>query len=276
MSGESGNIRGLIGFVIVIRSTFGLILVSTSIALAGCQSSGQVDGKSSEQSTSPDSILSRDKDANKALKKGETASIKDEFIKSLKKEGGKSNQVSRDDCEAITTKSQFRYSSLADKGILVYPIDNSLVPIHHLASGKCSVLEAIVLDEEASKFTYSSDGEPLTKQVSLWSLEKIEGCGDEFEYVPGCQTLAKYKKVLFVGDQEKAADEVTRNEYSIHHREPSASWLTGNCRLVQGDDKFNCKKFYSLAPLKKYREYVVSGSKESFDVYVSNSGVSLE
>ena len=250
--------------------------MSVSLVLTGCQSSKPVEGESATATSTSDSLLLRDKDANKSLKEGEAASIKDQFIKAVKKEGGINNQISQDDCEAITSKSRFRYSSPAAKGILVYQIDNALVPISHLDSGKCSVLEAIVLDEEASEFTYSSDGDPLTKQISLWSLEKIEGCSDEFEYVPGCQTLANYKKVLCVGDQAKTEDEVKRNEYSVHHREPSASWLTGDCRLLQGDDKFNCKGFYSLAQLKKYREYVVNGSDESFNIYVSNSDVMLE
>lgn len=167
------------------------------------------------------------------------------------KKGGRSNQISQDDCEAITSKTQFRYSSQDKKGILVCPIDNALIPIRHFDSGKCSVLEAIVLDEEVSEFTYSSDGDPLTKQILLWSLEKIEGCNDEFEYIPGCQVLANCNKALFVDDQEKSVGEIKRNEYSVHHRQPSASWLAGGCRLVQGDDKFNCQRFYSLAPLKK-------------------------
>ena len=262
--------------MVVIRSAFCVVAIAMNFVLAGCQSSKQLEDESTATTRAPDSVLLRNKDANQNSKEREAASIKDEFIKAVKKGGGRSNQISQDDCEAITSKTQFRYSSPDEKGILVYPIDNALVPIDHLNSGKCSVLDAIVLDEEVSEFTYSSDGDPLTKLISLWSLENIEGCDDEFEYIPGCQTLANYKKVLFVGDQAKAENEVKRNEYSVHHREPSASWLAGYCRLVQGDDKFNCQRFYSLAPLKKYREYVVSGSDESFDIYMSNNSVMLE
>ena len=85
----------------------------------------------------------------------------------MKKEGGKSNQISRDDCEAITSKSKFRYSSPAEKAVLVYPIDNVLVPVHHLDSGRCSVLEAIDLDKEVSEFTYSSDDLPINPEESF-------------------------------------------------------------------------------------------------------------
>ena len=84
----------------------------------------------------------------------------------------KNNHISRDDCDAITSSSQFRYSS-TDKGILVYPIDNALVPVHHLDSGKCCVLETIDLGKDVSEFTYSSDGDPLTKQIELGPLKKL-------------------------------------------------------------------------------------------------------
>jgi len=261
---------------LVIRSALCVMAIAVNFVLAGCQSSKKLDVESKAATRAPDSVLLRNKDANQNSKERDAASIKDEFMKAVKKGGGSSNQISQDDCEAITSKTQFRYSSPNKKGILVYPIDNALVPVDHLNSGKCSVLDSIVLDEEISKFTYSSDGDPLTKMISLWSLEQIEGCSDEFEYIPGCQALVNYKKVLFVGDQAKEEDQVKRNEYSVHYREPSGSWLAGDCRLVQGDDKFNCRRFYSLAPLKQYRKYIVSGSDKSFDIYMSNNSVILE
>ena len=142
------------------------------IALAGCQLLRQVDGKSPAAAPSQDSVLLRNKDANKSLKEGEVASIKDEFIEAVKKECGKNNHIGRDDCDAITSSSQFRYSS-TDKGILVYPIDNALVPVHHLDSGKCCVLETIDLGKDVSEFTYSSDGDSLTKQIELGPLKKL-------------------------------------------------------------------------------------------------------
>ena len=244
------------------------LYIVIGFVFAGCSLSKQVGNEVS--------ILSRDKYPADNDKEGKVASVKDEFIKNIKKKGSTSNQISRDDCDAITTKTQFRYSSSDDSSILVYPIDNLLVQIHHLDSGKCAVLGSIDLEKEVSEFTYLANGDPLTKQVSSWSLEQIEGCGGDFEYIPGCKTLAKYKKVSFVGDQEKADEGVKRYEFSDHHREPSASWLMGRCQLVQGDDEFNCKKYNSLVQVKKYREYIVNGSSASFGVYLSNSEVFLE
>lgn len=236
--------------------------------VVGCNLSKQVENESS--------ILSRDKDAADKFKEGEVVSIKDEFIENTKKTGVTINQISRDDCDAITAQTQFRYYSSEDLSVLVYPIDNSLVQVHHLDSGKCAVLGSIALEKEVSEFTYAANGDPLTKRVSSWFLEQIEGCGGDFEYIPGCKTLAKYKKVSFVGDQEKAGEGVKRYEFSVHHREPSASWIMGSCQIVQGDDEFNCKKYNSLMQVKKYREYIVNGSSASFDVYLSNSEVLLE
>ena len=53
------------------------------------------------------------------------------------------------------------------------PIDNALVPLHHLDSGKCCVLETIDLGKDVSEFTYSSDGDSLTKQIELGPLKKL-------------------------------------------------------------------------------------------------------
>ena len=258
------------------KHEYSILLIVLGFVCAGCNLLKQFPDESVGSTANPGDVLSRDKDLAESAKEGEVPSIKDEFIENTKESGGTGNQISRDDCDAITAQAKFRYSSPEDARILVYPIDKSLVRVQHLDSGKCAVLGAIDLQKEASKFTYSENGDPLIKEVSLWSLERIEGCNGDFEYIPGCKTLAKYKKVLFVDDQSKVDDEVNRYEFSVHHRQPSASWLTGGCQLVQGDDEFNCKKYSSLLQVKKYREYIVSGSDSSFDVYLSNSEVTLE
>ena len=247
-----------------------------ALMLVGCQQPKKGDTSNSDPTPDSESILSREKVSDQDKKEENTSSIRDEFLANAKKQGGANNEISRDDCEAITTKTAFRYSSLDENDTLVYPIAEKLIPINHLESGKCAVLEPILLQEETTDFVYASDGKPLIKKESVWALEKIEGCDKNFEYIPGCNTLVKYTKEVFVDNESKSTADIKRQEFSVHHRQPSKSWLVGDCQLVQGDAQFNCTGRYSLSQLKKYRDYIVNNSGESFTVYLSNKEVLLD
>ena len=257
------------------RSALVITAAIAALILIGCQKSKNNDTLNTELTLDSGSILSRDKLPVKDEKKEMPPSIKDEFVANIRKEGGANNEISRDDCEAITTKTDFRYSA-DENDILIYPITKELVPIHHLDSGKCTVLDSINLQKETTVFDYAANGKPLVKTETLWDLEKIERCNKDFEYIPGCQTLVKYTKLIFVDDQSKGNGNVKRQEFSVHHRNASDSWLMGECHLVQGDNQFNCKKHYTQPQIKKYREYIVSDSGESFAVYLANKEVSLD
>ena len=259
------------------RLFFTIFASLVAFILVGCQQPKKGDSSSNtEPILDSDNILLREKVSAQDKVEEKRSSIRDEFLASAKKQGGANNEISRDDCEAITTKTVFRYSSLDESDTLVYLIDEKLIPIIHLESGKCTVLAPILLQKEATDFVYSSDGKPLIKKESVWALEKIEGCDKDFEYIPGCNTLVKYTKELFVDDESMSSGDIKRHEFSVHHRQPSKSWLEGECQLVQGGAQFNCTGRYSLSQLKKYRKYIVNNSGESFAVYLSNQEVVLD
>ena len=258
------------------RLLFSMSASLVALTLVGCQQPKKEDTSNAVSTPDSESILSREKVSDQVKKEEKTSSIKDEFLANAKKQGGANNEISRDDCEAITTKAVFRYSSFDQNNTLVYPIDEKLIPVNHLRSGKCTVLAPILLQKEATDFVYASDGKPLIKKESVWALEKIEGCDKDFEYIPGCNTLVRYTKELFVDDESKSSGDVKREEFSVHHRQPSKSWLEGECQLIQGDAQFNCTGRYSLSQLKKYRDYIVNNSGESFAVYLSNQEVVLD
>ena len=258
------------------RLAFSIPVSIVALILVGCQPSKKMKTPKTDPTPDSVSILSRDKLPGNDKKDEIQPSIRDEFVANIRKKGGANNEISRDDCEAITAKTTFRYSSVDDNDILIYPITKELVPINHLKSGKCTLLKSITLQKEATDFVYAADGKPLIKTETLWALERIEGCDKDFEYIPDCKTLAKYTKEIFVDDQSKSSGDVKRQEFSVHHRQPLDSWLLGECKVVQGDDHFNCRKEYAQFQIGKYREYIVSNNGESFKVYLSNKEVLLD
>lgn len=79
------NIRKLIVFSGRVRSAFCVVAIAMNLVLVGCQSSKQLEDESTATARATDSVLLRNKDANQNSKEREATSIKDEFIKAVKK-----------------------------------------------------------------------------------------------------------------------------------------------------------------------------------------------
>ena len=207
---------------------------------------------------------------------GAPLSLKEEFDKKIRETNNGSKEMSQNECIALTNKALFKYHLGNKYSTSIYLVGGEMIPIKKSSNGKCYISTPIVLGESIKTFTYSESGEPMTRLEEMWSVEKIEDCQlDNYQFTPNCETLVKYTKESFA-DDAKNLGKIKRQEFSIHHKQPLNSWSRKECHLVQGSDSGGCLKFYSQKELKQYREYIASGSSESFAEYNAYQSVQID
>ena len=248
------------------------LIITISIALLGCQK-GQ-DKVSSDSSSIPTGEVN--KSVAPAAQQEAPLSLKEEFDKKIRETNNGRKEMNQNECIALANKAIFRYHSDNQYSNPIYLIGDEMIPIKKSPNNKCYVSKPIVLGESLKKFTYSETGAPITRLEEMWSLEKLEGCQlDNYQFTPNCETLVKYTKKSFA-DDENNLGEITRDEFSIHHKQQINSWKRKDCYLVQGTDSGGCRQFYSQKELKQYREYIASRSSESFAEYNAYQSVQID
>ena len=247
-------------------------IIAISIALLGCQKGqDELDPRSNKIPIDEES-----KSVNTSVLQKAPLSLKEEFDKSIRETNNGRKEISQSECTALTNKAFFKYHADKQSTGPIYLIEGEMIPIESASNNKCYISKPIIPGEALKTFTYSEAGVPLTSLEEMWSLEKIEACQpNNYQFTPKCETLVKYTKEIFADDKNNPG-EISRREFSIHHREPLNSWMQEECYLVHGTEPGVCRTLASPQLLKKYREYISSGSNESFAEYTAYKSVQLD